>query len=60
MKYFVNLKEWDDDQGNRLYKIGYTSNKSNDPKVYFGEDIDKTKDLKYLAVKDFMKLFKDK
>lgn len=57
MKYFVNLKEWDDEQGNRLYKIGYTSNKKNDPNIYFGEDIDKTKNLEYLSVKDFMKLF---
>lgn len=57
MKYFVNLKEWEDKNGNWLYKIGYSSDKENDPKTYFGDDIDKSKDLTYLSVEEFKKLF---
>lgn len=51
-KYFVNLKEWDDDQHNRMYKIGYTSEEGIDPYDYFGPDIDKSKELFLFLSKD--------
>ena len=59
-KYFTNLKEWTDNQGNWLYKIGYTSDKSDDPKKNYGNDIDMTKDLEYMSVEDLANIFERK
>ena len=59
-KYFINLKEWSDEQGYWMYKIGYTSDKNNSPKVFFGDDIDKSKELEYLSVEDYKMIFERK
>ena len=59
-KYFINLREWSDSQGSWIYKIGYTSDKSNDPKKYFGNDIDMSKELEYMSVDDFALIFNRK
>ena len=59
-KYFINLKEWSDEQGNWIYKIGYTSDKNNDPYKYFRDDIDKSKELEYFSVKDYARIFERK
>lgn len=55
--HFINLKEWSDEQGNWIYKIGYTSDPSNDPNKYFGDDIDTSKELEYFSVKDYARIF---
>jgi TPR repeat protein len=55
--YFINLKEWNDENGNRVYKIGFSSDSKVDPSVYFGNDIDRSKDLRFLSVKDYDQLW---
>lgn len=52
-EYFINLKEWADTDRNWFYKIGFTSDKTVDPRTFFGHDIDATKDLKFMSVKDY-------
>ncbi len=52
-QYFVNLKEWEDANGNWVYKIGFSSDNTVDPKTYFGADIDLNKDLMFMSVKDY-------
>jgi hypothetical protein len=59
-KFFINLKEWSDEDGNWMYKVGYASDKKNDPKKYFGKDIDKTKELEYLSVQELERIFERK
>jgi len=39
-EYFVNLKEWDDTDGNRIYIVGFTNNKDADIKREFGQQYD--------------------
>lgn len=56
-QFFINLKEWTDSQGNWLYKIGYTSDKNNDPRKYFGNDIDNSKNLEYMSIEEFALIF---
>ncbi len=51
--YFINLKEWEDDRGNWLYKIGFSSNPNVNPKEYFGDDIDLSKDLEFMSVQSY-------
>ncbi|MCU7877698.1 MAG: hypothetical protein KZQ84_13020 [Candidatus Thiodiazotropha sp. (ex Lucinoma borealis)] len=52
-KYFINLKEWKDNDGSWMYKIGYSSTDNIDPITYFGKDIDTSKELKFMSVKDY-------
>lgn len=52
-QYFINLKEWIDTDGNWVYKIGFASNNTVDPKTHFGEDIDLGKNLGFMSVKDY-------
>lgn len=59
-KYFINLKEWSDGKDNWMYKIGYTSDKNNNPKEYFGADIDSSKKLEYTSVEDYAEIFEIK
>lgn len=58
--YFINLKEWIDDQGNWVYMIGFCSDPSVNPSTYFGNNVDQSKDLKFMAVKDYDLLWGDK
>ena len=51
--YFITLKEWDDEKGNRIYKIGFSSDPKVDPSLYFGNDIDRSMDLRFLSVNDY-------
>ena len=51
--YFINLKEWTDEEGNWIYKIGFSSDSSVNPLTYFGDDIDRSKDLEFMSVKDY-------
>jgi hypothetical protein len=51
--YFINLKEWEDEKGNRVYKIGFASDPKVDPSLYFGNDIDRSMDLQFLSVNDY-------
>jgi hypothetical protein len=52
-QYFINLKEWEDANGNWVYKIGFSSDNTVDPKAYFGDDIDLKKELMFMSVKDY-------
>ena len=56
MEYFINLKEWRDNEGNGLMKIGFTNDTSIDPRSYFG-DYDTNKELKFLSVSDYAPLW---
>jgi hypothetical protein len=51
--YFANLKEWRDNEGNWLYKIGFSTDDKVDIKTYFGNDIDLKKDISFMSVKEF-------
>ena len=53
MKYFINLKEWADERGDWFYKIGFSEDNHIDPKVFFEDDIDETKDLEFLSVENY-------
>ena len=53
MKYFINLREWTDEEGYWVYKIGFSETNRVDPKVFFGDDIDDAKDLEFLSVEDY-------
>jgi hypothetical protein len=37
-EYFINLKEWDDKNGGRVYIAGFTNTKDTDLKKEFGEE----------------------
>jgi TPR repeat protein len=50
--YFVHLKEWTDEKGDSMYKIGFSSDPKVDPSLYFGDDIDHNKRLSFLSVKE--------
>jgi hypothetical protein len=52
-QHFINLKEWKDASGNWVYKIGFSSDETVDPRTYFGTDIDSNKDLTFLSVKNY-------
>ena len=39
-EYFVNLKEWDDKDGTRIFIAGFTNTKDADLKKEFGEEYD--------------------
>ncbi len=52
-QYFINLKEWIDADGNWLYKVGFTSDNTVDPKTFFGNDIDLNKDLVFMSVEQY-------
>lgn len=53
MKYFINLKEWTDEEGYWVYKIGFSDTNRVDPKMFFGNGIDETKDLEFMSVEDY-------
>ena len=38
MEYFINLKEWEDPRGGRLYIAGFTNTKDADPAAEFGAE----------------------
>ena len=51
-EYFINLKEWDDPQGGRLYIGGFTNTKDADIKKEFGDEFDATNE--YDQARDYM------
>ena len=53
MEYLNNLKEWADDNGDWLYKIGFSEDNRIDPKVFFGDGIDESKDLELMSIVDY-------
>ena len=55
-KYFINLKEWADERGDWFYKIGFSEDESVNIETFFGDDIDKSKDLGFMSVKDYDQL----
>jgi hypothetical protein len=50
--YFINLKEWTGEKGDSMSKIGFSSEPKVDPSLYFGDDIDRSKGLQFVSVKD--------
>jgi len=52
-KYFINLKEWADERGDWFYKIGFSEDESVNIETFFGDDIDKSKDLGFMSVKNY-------
>ena len=61
-RFFINLKEWEDEEGRFNYIIGFTNKKQPDPLSFFGiPDSDKQGDeLQYMAVKDLDLMFGNK
>ena len=57
LEYFINLKEWGDSAGNAVLKIGFTDDRTVDPRTYFDTDIDPNKELIFLSVKDYAPLW---
>ena len=51
--HFINLKEWEDENGNWMYKVGFTNTDAVEPAEYFGDDIDREKEPTFLSVKDY-------
>ena len=60
-EYFVNLKEWDDKDGNRIYIGGFTNKKDADLKREFGDQFEYKNEYgqerKLLSVSEFAPLF---
>ena len=60
-EYFINLKEWDDPDGGRLFIAGFTNTKDADLKKEFGEEFDyETKHHQkrgYMSVSQFKMIF---
>lgn len=60
-EYFVNLKEWNDNEGGRIYVVGFTNTKDADLKKEFGEmyDYQNESDHKrdYMSVSECKMLF---
>jgi serine/threonine protein kinase len=59
--YFVNLKEWDAEDGTWMYLIGFAADKNVDPKTYFDlkEPLPADKRLLFLPVSLYERIFKD-
>jgi hypothetical protein len=59
--YFINLKEWDGEDGTRMYLIGYATDKNVDPNTYFDlkEPLPVDKRLLFLSVSLYERIFKD-
>jgi len=59
--YFINLKEWDAEDGTRMYLIGFAPDKNVDPKTYFDlkEPLPADKRLLFLSVQAYERIFKD-
>lgn len=59
--YFINLKEWDAEDGTRMYLIGFAPDKNVDPKTYFDlkEPLPEDKRLLFLSVSGYERIFKD-
>ena len=51
--YFINLKEWKNENGDWMYKVGFTNNDNIDLSSYFGEDLKNKEKLKFLSVSDY-------
>lgn len=60
VRYFINLKEWKDADGGRMYLAGFSQSKYVDPKKYFGlsESFPKDDEHEFMAVKDYDLIFK--
>lgn len=60
-EYFVNLKEWDDQDGGRIYIAGFTNAKDADLKQEFGQEYDYENDSGqkrgYMSIAQFGILF---
>lgn len=63
-EYFINLKEWDDPEGGRLYVGGFTNRKDADPGREFGAEFARTHDLapagNFMSVSQLKLLFEKK
>ncbi|PAW73941.1 MAG: hypothetical protein B9S33_22285, partial [Pedosphaera sp. Tous-C6FEB] len=59
--YFINLKEWNAEDGKRMYLIGFAPDKNVDPKTYFDlkEPLPEDKRLLFLSVAAYDRIFKD-
>ena len=55
--YFIILKDWTDEKGDSMSKIGFSSDPKVDPSLYFGDDIDRSKVLRFLSVKELDQLW---
>jgi hypothetical protein len=55
--YFISLKEWTDEKGNSMSKIGFSSDPKVDTSLYFGDDIDLSQDRRFLSIKDLDQLW---
>ncbi len=57
VKYFINLKEWKDNDGSYHYIIGFSNDNEKNPREQFLDLYDPSKDLKFMSVDQFSKLF---
>jgi uncharacterized protein len=55
--YFILLKQWTDEKGDSMYKIGFSSDPKVDPSHYFGDAIDHNIRLSFLSVKESEELW---
>jgi hypothetical protein len=60
-EYFTNLKEWNDEDGGRIYIVGFTNKKDADIKKEFGEQYNYENDFgqkrDYMSVSQMKPLF---
>ena len=59
--HFIKLKEWNAEDGKRMYLIGFASDKNVDPKIYFDlkEPLAADKRLLFLSVAAYERILKD-
>jgi hypothetical protein len=60
-EYFINLKEWNDQDGGRIYIVGFTNRKDADIKKEFGEQYNYENDFgqkrNYMSVSQMKRVF---
>ncbi|MEQ1850535.1 MAG: hypothetical protein ABMA01_02985 [Chthoniobacteraceae bacterium] len=58
---FLNLKEWEGENGARMYLIGFAPDKDVNPQEYFGlkEPLPDDPKHRLLRVSDYERIFKD-
>jgi hypothetical protein len=59
--YFINLKEWEAEDGARMYLVGFAPDKNVNPQEYFGlkEPLADDPTHQFFAVKVYERIFKD-
>jgi hypothetical protein len=57
LDYAITLQKCRDSDGDAVCKMGFANDRTVDPRTYFDTDVDASKDLSFLSVKDHAPLW---